>query len=732
MNILRQSRIRLNREKGWPLDLRCMNKPLTFELSANSQRELMLEMLLSELDGMVYRCLNDEHWTMEFISDGCFKLTGYQPAELLDNAVISYEEITHPDDRQHIRGEVNRALQQHSNFSVEYRLLHADGSIKWVWERGSAADSGNGHTQVIHGFIVDITQRYLHEKALLEAERRYRSIFENANEGIFQTTQDGHYLAVNPALAAIYGYDSPQHLINALVDIGQQLYIDAGRRAEFTALLAATNSVSNFESQVYRKDRSVIWISENAHVVHDIDGEILYYEGTVEDITTRKRYEQQITHQATHDELTGLPNRTLLAQRIEHAILETASTGSSFAVVFLDLDHFKTINDTMGHAAGDVLIRKVAERLAGVLRDGDTVARIGGDEFVLLLRGVQKNCGTISQIIERVLAVIHRAFMLGDREITIGCSLGITLHPEDGMDADTLLKHADIAMYQAKEAGRNNYQFFTQEFNRLVQENYEIEQQLRRALAAPTFEMYYQPIVSAGSGALIKAEALLRWHTPELGFISPARFIPIAENTGLIEPLGLWVLDAVCKQLAQWLQQGIRLPVAINISPRQFNQPALIQTIESRLLEHGVPANLLDIEITENCLARDKKKFLQTLAQMKALGLTIAIDDFGSGYSNMDCLRTMQFSTLKIDRSFIMQAEADNNHGAIYRALISLAHNLNMKVVAEGVETQQQADFLRQIGCDLIQGFLYSKPLPAAQFEAFYRHNLHEQSQQKP
>lgn len=703
-----------------------MNKPLTFELTANPQRELMLEMLLSELDGMVYRCLNDEHWTMEFVSSGCFKLTGYQPDELLGNAIISYEEITHPDDRQRIREEVNKALEQRTTFSLEYRLLHADGSIKWVWERGSAVDYGNAQTQVIHGFIVDITQRYLHEKAMLEAERRYRSIFENANEGIFQTTQDGHYLAVNPALASIYGYESPQQLITALYDISQQLYVDPKRRDQFTELLSTNNSVSNFESQVYRKDKSIIWISENAHVVHDADGEILYYEGTVEDITSRKKYEQHITHQATHDELTGLPNRTLLAQRIEEAILETATTGSSFAVVFFDLDNFKIINDTMGHAAGDVLICKVAERLLAVLREGDTVARIGGDEFVLLLRGVQKNCGTISQIIERVLAVIHRPFMLGNREFEIGCSLGISLHPEDGMDADTLLKHADIAMYQAKEQGRNNYQFFTQEFNRIVQENYEIEQQLRRALATPNFEMHYQPIVSAGSGTLVKAEALLRWQTPELGFISPARFIPIAENTGLIEPLGLWVLDAVCKQLSQWLQEGIRLPIAINISPRQFNQPALVETIEAKLREYNVPANLLDIEITENCLARDKKKFLQTLAQMKALGLTIAIDDFGSGYSNMDCLRSMHFSTLKIDRSFIINAAPDNNHGAIYRGLISLAHNLNMRVVAEGVETYQQNDFLRQIGCDLIQGYLHSKPLPVAQFEEFFRRNLRQ------
>jgi diguanylate cyclase (GGDEF)-like protein/PAS domain S-box-containing protein len=681
------------------------------------EREQMLEMLLAELDGMVYRCRNDEHWTMEFVSTGCFQLTGYRPEQLLGNACISYDSITHPADRDYIRVEVDRALRENRTFNVEYRLLHADGSTKWVWERGNALPAVDGQPGLIHGFIQDITQRHLHEKALSEAEHRYRSIFENANEGIFQTTADGHYLEVNPALAAIYGYDSPTELVSALDDIALQLYVDPGRRREFTELFKRNHTVANFESQVFRKDRTIIWISENAHVVHDEDGNVLYYEGTVEDITTRKDYEQRIAHQATHDVLTGLPNRALLTERIELAIVDSARTKASFAVVFIDLDHFKAVNDTMGHAGGDVLIKKVAKRLLGCLRDGDTVARIGGDEFVLLLPEVQHDCDAMSHIIERVLDAIRKPCAVGGREFTLGCSVGISLHPADGMEAATLLKHADIAMYQAKEGGRNNYQFFTEEFNRIVMENHDLEHRLRHALGAESFEMYYQPIVEAATGRIVKAEALIRWYTPEHGFISPARFIPIAETIGLIEPLGVWVLEAVCRQLAAWSAAGLPpLPVSINISPRQFNQPDLARNIGATLQRHGLDPALLEIEITENCLWRDKKKFLQTLADMKALGLHVAIDDFGSGYSNMDCLKTMYFSSLKIDRSFIATVDHETNHRAIYRALISMAHNLNLVVVAEGVETQQQVDFLCGIGCDLIQGYHFSTPLPATDF----------------
>ncbi|HTR01042.1 MAG TPA: EAL domain-containing protein [Candidatus Acidoferrum sp.] len=700
-----------------------MNAPLILsQWTERSEREQMLEMLLSALEGMVYRCRVDAHWTMEFVSRGCHKLTGYRPEQLLGNACLSYDDLTHPADRERVHSDIRAALAKGAPFELEYRIQHADGSVKWVWERGAALISLDGGPQLIHGFIQDITDRHLHERALRKAEQRYRSIFENANEGIFQTTVDGLYLDVNPALATIYGYQSPQALIEALDDIGQQLYVEPGRRDEFIRQMAQHSSVTNFESRVFRKDRSIIWISENAHAVYDAEGHMLYYEGTVEDITQRKEYEQRIAWQATHDALTGLPNRTLLSERIETAILEAGRQDGNFAVVFIDLDNFKTVNDTMGHQAGDVLIRKVAERLQLALRTGDTVARIGGDEFVLLLREIQVDYTVLSKLMDRLLAVISEPYMLGEHDFTLGCSMGISLHPADGMNAETLLRHADIAMYQAKEAGRNNYQFFTEEFNRSVMESHELEKQLRYALAQQSLELHYQPIVDAHSGLPVKAEALLRWQMPERGYVSPARFIPIAEKTGLIEAIGNWVLDAVCRQLAEWARAGLGPPViSINMSPRQFNHPNLAERICAVLERHAIDPAWLEIEITENCLARDKRKFLQILAELRLLGLKVAIDDFGTGYSNIGYLKTMHFSSLKIDRSFIVAAETDDNHRALYRAMISMAHNLGLGVVGEGVETEAQAAFLQSIGCNLIQGYYFSKPLPASGFVHYWR-----------
>lgn len=688
-------------------------------LSDELERRQTLEMLLAQLDGMVYRCHIDEHWTMDFVSDGCLPLTGYQPQDLLHNRRLSWEELTYPADRQLVRHEVAAALTQQRAFSIEYRILAADGSIKWVWERGTALHAGTGNPMMVHGFIQDITRRVLHEKALREAEQRYRSIFENANEGIFQTTPDGQYIEVNPALAAIYGYDSPQDLIAAFDNIATQLYVDPRRRREFTELLRRNQSVINFESQVYRKDRSIIWISENAHVVHDAEGEVLYYEGTVADITARKTYEQRISWQATHDVLTGLPNRALLAERIEQAIAQAGTRQRCFAVVFIDLDNFKAVNDTMGHACGDQLIKQVARRLTRCLRDTDTVARIGGDEFVLLLEDVEHDYDALSQLLERTLTAIREPCQLGEREFTVCCSVGVSLFPSDGADADTLLKHADIAMYQAKESGRNNFQFFTEEFNRIVVENHELLHELQQAIATGDFELYYQPIVAAATGTPVKAEALLRWRRRDGRFVPPSRFIPLAESNGLIEALGAWVLDTVCATLADWKARGLPLlPVSINISPRQFNQSDLVPAIAAALQRHALEPALLEIEITETCLARDKGTYLRTLGEMKALGLSIVIDDFGSGYSNMGSLKTMLFSALKIDRSFISLVEQDPDHRAIYRAMISMAHTLNLQVVAEGVETRRQLEFLREAGCNLIQGFYFDRPMPQADFEA--------------
>ena len=420
---------------------------------ARGDQERMLKMLLSQLDAMVYRCRDDEFWTMEFVSEGCRAITGYRPEDLLFNSRISYEEVTHPEDRARVRASIRDAISAQRRFDVSYRILRADGAVRWVSERGGGMFTPDGRVQAIQGIVEDITRQREDEMALRDAEARYRSIFENAIEGIFQTTPEGRYLAANPALARIYGYESPEALIAALQDIEHQLYVEPGRREEFMRQMQLHGKVAGFESQVYLRDGSVIWISENARAVQAADGSIRYYEGTVEDISERKMQERRMAHQATHDELTGLPNRYLLQDRIEQAIRQAARERTNVGMLFIDLDRLKHVNDTLGHTAGDELIRVIAQRLRRCLRTGDTVARIGGDEFVLLLPSLLTE-EAIAQATRRVLEATSAACQINGVTIPTSCSVGSSLYPRDGADAEALLRRADEAMYEEKQKHR--------------------------------------------------------------------------------------------------------------------------------------------------------------------------------------------------------------------------------------------------------------------------------------
>lgn len=678
----------------------------------------MLDNLLDNLDGMVYRCKYDQHWTMVFVSEGCKGLTGYSPQDVLFNKTIAYESIIQEEYRDTVRQAVDEAIASGHRFEVEYCIRHANGSIVWVLERGNPVYDEFGQIQAMEGFVEDISSRVKVEQALRHTEERYRSIFENAIEGIFQTSASGQYLVVNPALARIYGYSSPAELIDALNNIQEQLYVSSQRREEFVAAMNANGHVHNFESLVYRKDRSTIWISENARTVYNEAGQLVHYEGTVEDITERKSYEEKIEHQATHDGLTGLPNRHMLNDRLQQCMNFADRYKNKFAVAFLDLDQFKLINDSMGHEVGDQLLVIMSERLSSCIREIDTVVRLGGDEFVVLLTNLHK-IDDITHSMQRILSAVGRPCIINGLDFVVSCSIGISLYPDDGKDPNTLLRNADSALYKAKHAGRNNFQIYTQELNKSLTERVKMEYRLRLAVERGEFLLHYQPKVDFATGLISGAEALVRWQPPGLPLVPPNQFIQIAEETGLIEKIGEWVLLAACQKACELQQKmGRAMPIAVNVSARQFRQPGLAKMVEHALKTTGLAPDSLELEITESTLIDDAAKFIETLHALKKIGVKLAIDDFGTGYSSLAYLKDFPIDRLKIDKAFVSNLENDAANSAILKAIVVLGQSLGLKVIAEGVETAYQHEYLHRIGCDELQGYFFSKPLPAEQFEA--------------
>jgi diguanylate cyclase (GGDEF)-like protein/PAS domain S-box-containing protein len=467
-------------------------------------------------------------------------------------------------------------------------------------------------------------------------------------------------------------------------------------------------------------------LHSQARLLLDSDGRAAAIEGTVQDVTERKRAEEQIRFLAYHDSLTGLGNRLLFKERLAMAVAAARRNEWQAGILFLDLDHFKRINDTLGHSVGDALLQGVADRLVASVRESDVVARddmpsaisrLGGDEFTILLEGIHE-VQDLAKVARRILESLSRPFRLSGHEVVITGSIGITAWPEDGDDVEVLLRNADTAMYHAKEQGRNNYQFYAQSMNAVALQRLILEGKLRRALEHDEFEVHYQPKVSLATGAITGLEALLRWRDPELGMVLPAEFIPIAEETGLIAPISDWVARAVCRQLAGWQERGMRLvPIAVNLSAHQFRNGDLVSQIETLLCESAVPAHLLEMEITESTLMRDEPRVAAALAALRARGLRISIDDFGTGYSSLAYLRRLPVDTLKIDRSFVSHIASNSDDAALTAAIVSMAQALRLRVVAEGVETTAQRDLLRAMGCDEMQGYLVSAAVPAAEIE---------------
>jgi diguanylate cyclase (GGDEF)-like protein/PAS domain S-box-containing protein len=605
---------------------------------------------------------------------------------------------------------------EHGVWIGESVMLHRDGHEIPISHVIISHRNAAGEVEYFSSIARDISAQKKNEAALREAEGRYRSIFENAIEGIFQTTPEGKYTAANPMLARIYGYDSPAELMDAITDIQQQLYLDPSRRKEFARLMKKNGAVARFESPVRRKDGAMIWISENARAVRDEHGALVGYEGTVVDITERKQIEQQLKHQAFHDALTGLPNRILFMDRLEHALarLRRKTAGKfSLAILFLDLDRFKVINDSLGHESGDRLLVEAARRVESCLRPGDTAARLGGDEFTILLEDVDDVQAVIA-VAERTAQTLQQPLDLHGHDVYITTSIGIAFSSGPGDSAEALLRDADVAMYRAKSNGRAQYEVFDPEMNARALERLHLESDLRLALEREEMCLNFQPKLDLESREIVAFEALLRWQHPTHGMVSPGDFIPLAEETGLILPIGNWVMRQACLQGKAWHNEySCEVEISVNLSARQLRQPDLAQQVEAILSETGWPANLLKLEITESAVMEDAEHTIRTLRALYDLGVRLSIDDFGTGYSSLSYLSRFPITTLKVDRSFVSKMGVSVEDNEIVRAILMLAQALKLETVAEGIETEEQLNDLKALGCNRGQGFLFSRPLAA-------------------
>ncbi|MGA7816270.1 sensor domain-containing protein [Caballeronia sp.] len=593
--------------------------------------------------------------------------------------------------------------------------LEWDGDMRTLITSKLPLMDGEGRVIGVLGSYNDTTDSKRRELAL----RLQSRALDACVNAVLITAVDGKGNTIeyaNPAFKRITGYD-PAEIVGRDCRFLQRDDLDQEGLNAIRSGLAANREVSAVLRN-YRKDGALFWNQLFIAPVPDALGYTTHHVGVINDVTDVVRYQEQLEYQANYDTLTRLPNRNLLRDRLESAIDQARLRDTTLAVVFVDLDGFKNVNDSLGHSIGDRLLAVVAERLARCGRSGDTVARHGGDEFVVVLPDLTDEHALIAWM-ERVRATISDPVWLDGTEMYVGCSMGASLFPQDGDDAETVLKKADLAMYRAKDMGRNTYQFYQPEMNASVGARMNVERRLRRGLRDNEFLLHYQPQVDLASGAIVGTEALVRWMDPEFGLVSPASFIPVAEECGLIGPLSEWVLREACRQNKAWQDEGLPpARVSVNLSARQFQQRDVAVLVKSVLAETGLEPKYLELELTESAIMRNAEEAVTMLSELAALGIGIAIDDFGTGYSSLSYLKRFPVDRLKIDRSFVADIGGSVEDETITSAIIALAHSLDLQVIAEGVETTAQLEFLVARECDEMQGFLFSRPVPADEIPA--------------
>ncbi len=632
------------------------------------------------------------------------KLFGYSHAEMI--RMQAFDLVARPDVatvRQNIEQQIEQPYVVHGRrvngvtFPME---IHSKQSMK-------------GTLPVRVTCIRDLSE----QQQMQHRTQMLSQAIENCPVAVIITDAQGRVEYINPAVVEVTGYAFDD--LRALSQLGELFCLELDPGAKWLGWKLTLGQPWSGKLKLRRADGEVVCVIARLTATIADNGDVLHQSLVLEDITLQESHEQTIRHQANFDALTGLPNRHLAAERMEQMLVAARESETQVAMLFVDLDEFKSINDTLGHDYGDALLQAVAERLQLSVEKEHCLARFGGDEFLLMVTGLRASM-EVEALSERLLQAFSRSFRVRDRELNISISLGVAVYPLDGSDFTTLLRHADTAMYQAKQGGKNGYCFFNSQMNQQAEQRLQIESLLRWVLERNELSLNYQPVIDFASGQLLGAEALLRWHSPELGFVPPDQFIPVAESSGMIVAIGNWVMREACLQAKRWQEQfGLPLRIAVNVSPRQFKGGDLVEMVTQALSDSGLAPEYLEIEVTEGLLMHHRTDTRKIFRALQKMGVRIAIDDFGTGYSSLAYLEKFSFNTLKIDKSFVAGMAPDSRRDTLVETIISMAHGLGLKVVAEGVETAGQVTRLSALGCDFAQGYHYSKPLTVADFSDY-------------
>jgi diguanylate cyclase (GGDEF)-like protein/PAS domain S-box-containing protein len=647
--------------------------------------------------------------SIEYINPAFEFKTGYSGGGAIGQGIF---ETCMPQGADKLYAPLVAAMASRDPWHGELPSHKADGTVYWESVRISPITNDEGTTSHYLFIKEDITEKRAIESDLKLASRA----LETTDAGVLITDSTSRIISVNPAFTRITGYSEAEVIGKTprMLSSGEH---DAALYQNMWQQLIANGSWSG--ELIDRKKNGQSFVESIAiSAMHDKSGKATHYVGVFSDITALKESQSQLEQLAKFDTLTQLPNRLSLQASLQRALLRAKRDEHYVAVILFDLDHFKAVNDTLGHPAGDALLKIVSQRALSQLRDEDTLARLGGDEFVAVLEGIDTP-ERISGVVERIIEEINLPICLEGSEVFVGCSVGITFYPKDGIDSDILMRNADLALYRAKDDGKNCYRLYSEEMNASAHKRYLTETRLRKAIELGELAVVYQPQFDSQNRKLIGAEALLRWNNPEIGNISPTTFIPIAEQTGLIVPIGLWVLEQVCL-LQKSLQDagGPQVKIAVNVSPVQFRQKDLVESFEAIFTKTGVTSSCIEVEVTEGTIMGDANSAIETLRRMRTLGLSIALDDFGTGYSSLGYLKKFPIDKIKIDRTFINDLETDPDDAVIISAIVALSTSLGMTPLAEGVETDRQLHLLQEAGCNQIQGYLLGRPMPKTDFLA--------------